>query len=158
MKRSNIYVGGRLVAVLAVVAALSGCGRPRADYSLVELVNGHGTITLDGEPLAGAVVVFEDPRDDTMSYAMTDTDGHYRLQFDSDMSGVKVGNKVVRISTTRKLLGLNTPPGQDDGDGDPAESEHQSIELVPARYNKQSELNVEVTQAKTRYDFALDSK
>ncbi len=138
-----------------------GCGGPRGDYSLVDLVKAHGTITLDGQPLPNAVVTFEDPTDDTMSYAKTDAEGNYTLQFDSDMSGVKVGKKVVRISTTRRLLALASKSGEEEGDvdGDPdAVSKKKPVELVPDAYHKNSELTADVVQGTTRYDFALQSK
>ena len=144
--------------LVLIALLLTGCSGPYADYSLVDLVKAHGTIKLDGKPLAAAVVTFEDPTDDTMSYAMTDADGNYTLQFDSEMSGVKVGKKVVRISTTRKLLGLNSKPGQEDSDADPSEANQKPVELVPDRYNKNSELTADVVQGTTRYDFNLDSK
>lgn len=93
-----------------------------------------------------------------MSYAMTDESGKYTLQFDSVMPGVKVGKKVVRISTTRKLLGLNSTPGQGETDGDPDEAPKKLEELVPDKYNKKSELEVEVVKGTIKYDFDLVSK
>ena len=159
--------------LLVILVATAGCGGPVADYSMVDLVNGQGVVTLDGMPLASAVVTFEDPTDETFSYAMTDADGKYVLQFDSEMKGVKTGKKVVRISTTRKILGLNSKPGQapegEDGTAPkgtapkgPATNgpapKGPAGELVPERYNKNSELTADVVQGTTQYDFALQSK
>ncbi len=152
------YTNSLTLLTLLSAIALLGCGGPRADYSLVDLVKGHGTITLDGTPLPDAVVTFEDPTDDTMSYAKTDANGNYTLQFDSEMSGVKVGKKVVRISTTRKLLALAGKPGEEDSDGDPAEVKTKPVELVPDKYNKNSELTADVVQGTTQYDFELLTK
>ncbi len=149
--------------LLVILVATAGCGGPVADYSMVDLVNGQGVVTLDGKPLAGAVVTFEDPTDETFSYAMTDADGKYVLQFDSEMKGVKTGKKVVRISTTRKILGLNSKPGQapegEDGTAPKGPAPNGPVgELVPERYNKKSELTADVVQGTTQYDFALQSK
>jgi hypothetical protein len=149
--------------LLVILVAAAGCGGPVADYSMVDLVNGQGVVTLDGKPLASAVVTFEDPTDETFSYAMTDADGKYVLQFDSEMKGVKTGKKVVRISTTRKILGLNSKPGQapegEDGTAPKAPAPNGPVgELVPERYNKNSELAADVVQGTTQYDFALQSK
>ncbi len=149
--------------LLVILVATVGCGGPVADYSMVDLVNGQGVVTLDGKPLASAVVTFEDPTDGTFSYAMTDADGKYVLQFDSEMKGVKTGKKVVRISTTRKILGLNSKPGQapegEDGTAPKGPASNGPVgELVPERYNKKSELTADVVQGTTQYDFALQSK
>ncbi len=135
-----------------------GCNVPRSDYSLVDLVKVQGRVQLDGQPLPNAVITFEDPEDDTFSYAMTDRNGRYTLQFDSEMQGVKVGDKVVRISTTRKLLGLNSDEGGGDPDGDRNPPQSNSGERVPKQYNQQSTLLVTVTRSTTRFDFDLESK
>lgn len=140
--------------IVGVVIAI-GCGKPKADYSLVDLVDGHGTVTLDGQPLAAAVVTFEDAVDGTFSYGLTDTEGNYVLQFDSEMQGVKTGKKVVRISTSRVLLGLNSRPGQADEGEDGSATGSAAKEQVPTRYNRNSELTVEVTPDSGPFDFAL---
>ncbi|MCA9054993.1 MAG: carboxypeptidase regulatory-like domain-containing protein, partial [Planctomycetaceae bacterium] len=118
-----------------------------------------GKITLDGRPLPNAVVTFE-ASDGTYSYAMTDSDGEYELQFDSEMEGVRPGPKTVRISTTRKLLGLNVAEGDDpNATGETEQGKPKAIqkpqELVPTRYNEESELTVEVTPDEKTYNFDL---
>lgn len=148
--------GLMIFAILALLLA-DGCNAPKADYSLVDLVKVRGSVTLDGQPLPNAVITFEDPGDDTFSYAMTDRNGKYTLQFDSEMQGVKVGSKVVRISTARKLLGLNVDEGGDDLDDEGNANRSNTAERVPGKYNKQSTLEVTVTQSTTRFDFALES-
>lgn len=140
---------------MASLLMFLGCGGPVADYSMVDLVNTSGTVTLDGSPLAGAVITFEDPTDDTFSYGLTDSNGNYTLQFDSEMKGVKTGKKVVRISTTKKILGLNSAPSAEGGDPDAKPTDK---ELVPERYNKKSILEVEVTKGSVLFNFDLQSK
>jgi len=143
----------RWFAVSALVFLVVGCETsPRANYERLNLVNAQGTVTLDGEPLAGAVITFDDPADETFSYGLTDASGHYRLQLDSVMPGVKAGPKVVRISTRRRIQGLNTSEEGGDPDAEP------QPEQVPEQYNRKSTLQVEVTSGKTTYDFALKSK
>lgn len=145
----------RIAFGMIIASVMIGCDKPKADYSLVDLVDGHGTVTLDGQPLVNAVVIFEDPLDGTFSYGLTDVAGSYELQFDSEMQGVKTGKKVVRISTSRVLLGLNSRPGQAEEGEDGAATGPAAEEQVPARYNRDSELRIEVTPASGAFDFAL---
>ena len=141
----------------------TGCGgiAPTSDYSKVTLLSVSGAVTLDGKPLPEAVVTF-DAEDGQFSYGLTDSNGKFSLQFDSVKTGVTPGKKTVRISTTRKILGLNTKDesgGEDVGDeGESSKTTPRPTELVPSRYNKKSELSVEVSSAKTHFDFPLVSK
>lgn len=141
---------------------LAGCGvAPAPNYGKVTLLSVSGTVTLDGKSLPDAVVTF-DAVDGQFSYGLTDSNGRFALQFDSVKSGATPGTKTVRISTTRKIMGLNTEDeegGEESGreNAEPTKAARPS-ELVPARYNKKSELSVEVTPAKTHFDFSLVSK
>lgn len=142
---------------------LAGCStKPQVDYSKADLVEVTGKVTLDGQPLAFAVVSFDSP-DDQFSYAMTDEGGAYQLQFDSEQTGCTKGPKVVQISTNRKILGLNVA---DDGAGEEGEGSEEGAneggrssgpEQVPACYNKESKLKVTVTDSDTSFDFDLNS-
>jgi hypothetical protein len=143
-----------LATILILLPICAGCeSKPTANYARLNLVKAGGTITLDGQPLAGAVVSFDDPTDDTYSYGLTDANGRFRLQIDSDMSGVTPGPKIVRVSTTRKILGLNTKE-----EGAPAEPGSAGGERVPERFNKKSKLVVEVTPSQTAYQIDLKSE
>lgn len=151
------------ISLLSVLSVVAGCSTaPQADYGAVELIAASGTITLDGQPLADAVVSF-DAEDGQFSYGQTDDSGKYVLQLDSVKKGVTPGKKTVRISTTRKILGLNT----DEEGGAEASGETESgapatnssdTERVPEKYNQKSELTAEVTSEQTTYDFELSSK
>ncbi|HUQ68165.1 MAG TPA: carboxypeptidase-like regulatory domain-containing protein [Planctomycetaceae bacterium] len=133
-----------------------GCGRPAADYSTLKLVNATGTVTLDGQPLPDAVVTFDAP-DGQFSYGLTNSSGKYSLQIDSEKRGVTPGEKTVRISTTRKILGLNASEGAEEGDPATKPKAAVSGEKVPEKYNKNSELKITVSGDKTQYDFDLKS-
>ncbi len=160
-----IPVAGLQRAAIGMLAAVCiGCGvTPQTDYGKLGLVDVSGLITLDGRALPYAVVTFENPETGQFSYGQTDESGSYTLQLDSEMNGVVPGEKLVRISTTRKILGLNVgegesnEEGEEEGDGDPGESD-SSIELVPEKYNKNSELKVTVSDSKTEFNFDLLSK
>ena len=131
---------------LLLGVAAAGCfGPPRADYSDVGLVDVSGTVTLDGEPLEGAVVRFFDVgAPGKYSFAQTDANGYYELQFNTEAAGVLPGGKEVLISTAA------TGPEVKGGGGP---------ERVPARYNRDTEL-VEVVEegvSSQTFDFALTS-
>ena len=133
---------GRVTAAVVVVVAgaVAGCGRPQADYSRVELVEVTGRVTLDGSPLAEATVVFRDPAG-SFSWAVTDAEGRYRLKFDSVKEGVTPGRKTVLISSQ---------PLSEEGF-------ESADEKIPARYNRDSNLSVEVLNTAATHDFALTS-
>ena len=165
---SNIYTvffgHGRIRATFAVALLLlvSGCSTaPSADYSKLDLVNVTGKINLDGTPLVGAVITFEDPETSQFSYGQSDASGRYYLRLDTNKDGVVRGKKVVRISTTRKILGLNDSEEEDEeveADGKGAEVPTKAMELVPERYNKKSELEADVSASATEFNFDLSSK
>ncbi len=136
----------RGLALVLALAAAAGCGsgKPRMDYSKAGLVEVSGTVRLDGAALPGAIVIFESP-DETFSFARTDSDGRYRLMFDSVMPGVTPGRKKVRIKTLGSL-------GEDDPD-----AKRSGTEQIPNCYNTKSTLALEVTAASTTTDFELRS-
>ena len=142
--------------VLALVLA-SGCeSKPQAAYGSLGLVSVSGRVTLNGRPLAKAVITFDDVQDGTFSYGQTDSGGNYQLQLDSDMRGVKPGKKIVRISTTRKILGVNSSEeaGENSLDGAAVKPE-AAKELVPDKYYKHSELTAEVSPSRRKFHFDL---
>lgn len=145
----------RFCLLLAVVLTTAGCGGPKVRYDELTLVKAGGRITLDGQPLPQAVVLFEDEADGTFSYGLTDANGKYQLQLDSLTTGVKIGRKVVRVSTTKKIVGLNADEGA-EGAEEPAGSTPGAAERVPDRYNRNSDLLVEVAPGQTNFDFDLN--
>lgn len=113
------------------------------DYAKAGLVRVGGTVRFGGEPLPGAIVLFENPENGTFSYARTDQAGRYSLMFDSVQPGVTKGQKTVRIKTSGSL-------GEDDPGARPGP------ERIPAHYNAESSLTVEVTADSSSTDFDLD--
>lgn len=151
--RGNAFGMGLALAL----AMVSGCeSKPKAAYGSLGLVSVNGRVTLNGQPLAQAVITFDDVQDGTFSYGQTDSGGNYTLQLDSDMRGVKPGKKIVRISTARKILGLNSSEegGESSLDGDAVKPE-TAKELVPDKYYKNSELTAEVSSSKRTFHFDL---
>lgn len=130
--------------VITVLAAGCWSTTPKMDYSKAGLVKVGGAVRLGGAPLTKAIVIFENPENGTFSFARTDESGRYALQFDSVQQGVTKGRKIVRIKTSGSL-------GEDDPDAAP-----RGEERVPACYNAESKLTVEVTADSASTDFDLD--
>ena len=127
-----------------------GCARG-PEYAPVS-----GRVTLDGQPLSGAAVVFQpvagagDDAGGFGSTAKTDADGRYALRVagPTDLAGGLVGKH--RVSVTTRTA--ESPPGSD-------EIAVKGAERVPARYNRQTELTFTVPAAgTTAADFDLKSK
>ncbi|MFN9720322.1 MAG: carboxypeptidase-like regulatory domain-containing protein [Planctomycetota bacterium] len=144
----------------AMVITAVGCSPTNSiDYSKVELVSVSGTVTLDGSPLSGAVITFDNTEMGTFSFARTDSSGRYTLQFDSEKQGVTPGRKVIQISTTRSLLGLPGEEGAEAGESssESGQKSEKQEEKVPKCYNSESKLTVEVTSSSSTFNFELRS-
>jgi hypothetical protein len=126
-------------ACLIVFAfSLSGCGN-RSDVDLSQVV---GTVTLDGQPLAGAVVSFS-PDGGRPSTSVTKSDGTYELVYSYDKKGALVGQHIVHITTA---------------DGVDESGRSRQKEILPARYHSRTELTAVVEpRRKNVIDFALTS-
>lgn len=139
------------VACGLLLFALAGCNgnvRPLAPVS--------GRVTLDGKPLAGGSVVVQPvaPPGSVIagkgSVAFCDADGHYQLETIDGKPGAVIGEHRVRIYGPRKQK-----PTAVDGDTRSA----ATGEIVPKKYNHNSELMLTVTAAgKSDADFNLISK
>jgi hypothetical protein len=109
---------GLLAAVLTVLC-LTGCGSSD-DVTLVPV---SGTITLDGQPLAGATVSFQPVSNQTKpgpgSGAVTDAEGKYALKTSeaNSRAGAVVGSHLVRFTGVQDQRAddddTQRPPAQD---------------------------------------------
>lgn len=104
-----------------------------------------GTVTLDGEPLAGALVSFY-PQEEgkRFSTGTTDASGHYELVYTNDQKGAATGKHTVKITTATV-----------QGEGGPARAPKEKL---PAKYNDASELTVDITSSSSSTNFDLQSK
>jgi hypothetical protein len=125
----------RLPLVVFGAVLLSGCGGNK-DLAVVR-----GTVTLDGQPLPNAYVVFAPTTKGTTSYGKTGADGKYEMLFTDKQKGAWVGENVVRISTGDLGTGGKAGPR----------------ERVPVVYNQQSTLKATVQPGENTFDFDLKS-
>lgn len=101
---------------------------------------------MDGAPLARAAIVLAPTGGKGgPAYAVTDDDGRYEVVYTHERGGAVVGECTVRIKT-----GFQSIDDEQKGIARP--------ETVPARYNVQSTLKVDVQPGGGPYDFDLKSK
>jgi hypothetical protein len=141
---------GLIVGLLALV--LCGCGES-ARYVPVS-----GTVYLDDQPLANAMVTFQPMAPEGQietagvgSYAMTDQNGRYTLKVASEQprDGALVGKHRVRIATPPNKK-ANTDSDSALGSG------NELVDPIPARYNSESTLTFDVPPGGTQQaDFRL---
>ncbi len=130
---------GSLAAGILVSGLLFATG---CSSDVVKTVSAEGTVTLDGNPLANAEVEFQPTDNSSPSYGKTDSSGHYELMFTADQAGAIVGEHKVRITTGGET---------EDENGNSTATE----EVVPEKYNAQTELTATVEKGGGPYDFDL---
>lgn len=143
-----------MALLAALMPSFSGCGRP-AGYP--ETVPVGGRVTLDGEPLDGAVVSFIPVTGGRSSAGITDSSGRYELFYTWKYKGAVVGPQRVTISKQvpdeQHLLTADERASQKDG-----HYTRPFIETLPERYSgAKSELTAEVKDADNTFNFELTS-
>jgi hypothetical protein len=127
--------GVQRACLAAVAISCCGCGS-RSDLAQVR-----GKVTLDGQPLANAFVVFAPTTKGTTSYGRTDTGGAYEMMFTDREKGAWIGENLVRI---------NTGDVSASGGAGPKERVHRT-------YNRETTLKVNVQPGSNAFDFDLKS-
>ena len=136
----------RLLLGFALVLGL-GCGSEK--FAPVS-----GTVTMNGKPLAGALVIFSPiAREGSIdagpgSSGKTNDKGEYTLTSDTGRTGALVGKHRVSVSLMK--------PGT--GESDDRRRPGQLVNQVPVKYNGKTELTYKVPAGGTdKADFALKS-
>lgn len=138
----------RPMALAALLAVAAGC-------SSSDSVPVGGTVKLDGEPLAGAVVTFA-PADAATTglggSGTTDAAGKYAIAGARGEKGLAPGEYVVGVSYRRRPDGTapdpNVPPMESD-----------AVEKLPQYSDaRQSKLKATVAKDKATHDFPLTKK
>ena len=104
-----------------------------------------GQVTLDGEALSGARVLFIPLSSGGESSAMTDQDGNYTVQYTREVQGAEIGEHRVRITTASR------------GDPDSTPPEPKRAELLPPKYHSKSELTAKVVSGSNTINFDLQT-
>jgi hypothetical protein len=149
--------------LLGIAFCLScGCGGP--GYEGEQRVAVSGSVTLDSEPLVYGTVRFVSVDGGLRPANGLIHNGKYSIP---EEQGPNLGKYKVSIVGYEKSPAQAAPAdGDEDGDGDEGEDEgeddDESMDLgpqiVPATYNTQTTLEVDVTAEEKPYDFALKSE
>lgn len=106
-----------------------------------------GVVTINGEPVEGAVVTFAPTEGGRSAFAKTDADGSYELQYTPGEMGAKIGANKVTIST------YNAPTLDDNNKVvDPGQPER-----FPPEYNQDSTVTKDVTPGDNEIDFDVET-
>src|SRR5689334_17675559 len=82
-----------LFSVVLPAVLFLGCG---GDMKVAPVA---GTVTLDGEPLERASVLFQPDKGGRPSYGVTDKSGRYSLLYSMSENGAEVGPATVKVTT-----------------------------------------------------------
>lgn len=141
----------KLLQLLSLTAAVcltfSGC----SSSDQPELGQVNGVVTLDGEPLIGAVVTFM-PTAGRPATGTTDENGSYELTYIRDTRGTKVGTNKVSISMGE---GTEDEAELEGDDADQSKLKNGPVS-VPAKYNTKTELVAQVESGENTFDFHLE--
>jgi len=147
MKLSSISI------VLLLCVGAVGCGPSKSEYVTVD-VPVSGTVTLDGQPLAGATVMFNAPSTGASFFGATGEDGVYRLK--SAPRGETVCQGAYQVVISKMLKADGTALGPDE-----QPMIVHATESLPAKYSLgglDGVLKAEVPEGGGTFDFKLDSK
>lgn len=136
---STVVAAGIAAGLLALVAAFVGCGGPTGVATVT------GTVTLNGQPLADAMVRFQPTSGGAPSAGTTDSGGRYELRHTRSTLGAVTGSHAVSISTFRAARPDAEPP------------EPSRPEQLPRKYNATTELTATVTPGGNTIDFQLEA-
>jgi hypothetical protein len=140
----RLKLGAAILLLACVVLAAAGCsGRPKNVARKVT-----GKVTLGGQPLAGAEIIFTPTEGGSPSVGKTDDTGSYTLVWAQyrgrKIEGAQIGEHVVRISTFVGAVPGAKPPIQ------------EVPEKVPFKYRAESPPTATVKGGANVIDFALE--
>lgn len=128
--------------LMMAFAASGGCTKTGVKNKLGRVT---GKVTLGGQPLADAMVMFSGIEGGSPSAGRTDSSGMYTLVFSRGIDGAEVGSHMVTISTFQPGSEDATPPSPD------------MPEKVPFKYrDAATALKADVKAGSNTIDFPLE--
>jgi hypothetical protein len=145
-----------ILSLSILVLSSTGCG---GGGTILKTNFVEGVVTLDGVPIAGALVSFSPQGEGMPATGRTDANGKYTLtamQGGGEGKGTTSGNYLVLVSKIETVP--VEPPRKPKGGGPAITSE--TVNQLPEIYRdrKAALLKVNVVAGKNTFDFALSSK
>ena len=94
-----------VIPMLLLTLPISNLGCGKSDLGWVS-----GRVTLDGQPVQGAVILFQ-PEGRRPSYAWVDADGKFALQYAAGQKGAAIGSQKVQLKAPSEDQLTKLPPG-----------------------------------------------
>lgn len=129
MSRTSKSFAVLLIGLISAIGA--GCGGG-GQPALGEVT---GRVTLDGKPLAGAIIMAS-PEVGRPGTATLDSDGKYVLKYTEGVEGTKLGRNKISFVWPTDVSGPR----------------------IPAKYAEKSELVIDVKKGTNTFDFPLESE
>ena len=144
----------QLLIVLLTALLLTGCGPKGLQTYYVE-----GIVTLDGEPVEGAQVLFlpmEQTPDSKTASGLTDASGKYTLTADGGLPGKGAvdGEYRVTVKKVEIVAARGAPKPEYDTGRPPTEYTEQKV-ITPPRYSLPGQTPLKVTVKKEKNDIPL---
>lgn len=138
----------RLTCLMLLCCSLPGCGGDELPLGRVS-----GVVTLDGEALPNAWVVFSPQEAGHPAFGQTNEKGEYTLTYKGMTNRAVVGDHAVGITMHNPYGEPESPEGEDS-----KPVSKMPVESLPAKYNSQSELRVTVKSGSNTLNFELQSQ
>lgn len=149
-----------LLTFAVAIPLLSGCGSSKAEYP-AKVFPVTGQIMWQGQPVAGADVVFFNPDTNRSAFGRTDDSGKYKLTTFESNDGAVAGRQIVTVS---KIEAITEAPfaDMDSADYVPPETiqpkrgkkPEKPKSLIPEKYGAQSSSNLVVVVEETKKNVA----
>ncbi|TWT61504.1 hypothetical protein [Rubinisphaera italica] len=138
-----------LISLFLVTFPLLGCGG--SDYEGPSRAAVSGTITLNGESIENGTISFQPRSSSNRAAGAIIVGGQYEI---SEGKGPNMGVYDVIISS---IINEEEVPVIDSGE-DTGETEMVGEQIIPSKYNEDTELKVTVDKSSHQFDFNLDSE
>lgn len=154
MTSEMIRSGWSSAGLLLLGLLLTGCGQSGNDGITQTLVPMTGIVTMNGQPLANANVLFT-PRGSTVgqgAYGTTEVDGTYELKHRSEKLGIEPGEYTVTITKMTQKDGSPIPDGKSAADV-------EAVQVIPPSFSDPTSgnpaLQVSVSQSGGALNFDI---